>query len=603
MTLPTTQLLYVTTFALATVGCLAGAWRAAERLRGDVRWGLVSLFCTSGLWAALTVAQLVATTESAKAALFTVGLVVGFATVGCWLYFVSAYSGRAFHRDPALRLVALVGFLVVTSVKLSNVAHHRYFSHTLEVDPFPHLVLMRHWPHWVVTAVAYTLVAAGFVLLVRMYARSGQDTGRVTLLAGAAGVPIVPDVVSVLRPDLLLGVTYEPVGVAVFAVGSLFVVESDFDRLRTPARTQVIDDLRDPVVVLDDRDRVQDHNPAAADLFAPAAERLAVGEPAPAALAETADGAMDETPVVLTVDGRPRHYVVRRSPVDLGPHRLGRVCVLTDVTRIESQRRDLRRQRQEMDNFAEAVAHELRNDLNIAAGYADILGDRLTADTTDATAMRAADAIGAAHGRIDDVVGDLATLAELAQSTFEVEPHALGSVVDDARAGLDHQDVRVVAGGDGTVVAEGRRLRELLSNLLAHAAARDAERVTVAPTHDGFVVRHDGRPIPHDRAASAFRYGTAVTEGIALANAGALARVHGWSLDLSTTATGETEIAAHGAETTVGSARGPVPAAESRAGAGSGSGSGSIEEATREAGQSSPRARSNIDSAASRRSE
>jgi PAS domain-containing protein len=598
VTLPTTQLLYVTTFSLASVGCLAAAWRAAERLHGDVRRGLVSLFCTSGLWAALTVAQLVAPTEPAKAALFTVGLVVGFATVGCWLYFVSAYSGRAFHRDPTLRRIALVGFLVVTVVKLSNVAHNRYFSHTLAVDPFPHLVLARHWPHWVVTAVAYALVAAGFVLLVRMYARSGQDTGRVTLLAGAAGVPIVPDAVSVLRPDLLLGVTYEPVGVAVFAVGSLFVVESDFERLRTPARTQVIDDLRDPVVVLDGRDRVQDHNPAAAALFERATERLAVGEPAPAALAETADGA-DETPVVLTVDGRPRHYVVRRSPVDLGPHRLGRVCVLTDVTRIERQRRDLRRQRQEMDNFAEAVAHELRNDLNIAAGYADLLGDRLTADTTDETTVRAADAIGAAHERIDDVVGDLATLAELAQSTFEVEPHALGSVVDDARARLDSRDVRVVTGGDATVVAEERRLRELLSNLLAHAAARDAERVTVTPTDDGFVVRHDGRPIPHDRADSALRYGTAVTEGIALANAGALARVHGWSLGLSTTATGETEIAAHGAETTVGPTRRRGPATESR----SGSGSTPVEEPTGEAGQSSPRARSNIDSAASRRSE
>jgi hypothetical protein len=160
--------------------------------------------------------------------------------------------------------------------------------------------------------------------------------------------------------------------------------------------------------------------------------------------------------------------------------------------------------------------------------------------------------------------------------------------------------VRVVTGGDGTVVAEGRRLRELLSNLLAHAAARDAERVTVAPTDDGLLVRHDGRPIPHDRAASAFQYGTAVTEGIALANAGALARVHGWSLSLSTTATGETEIAVRGAETTVGPTRGPAsvpaPAAESQ----------SVEDPadpTGGAGQSSPRARSNIDSAASRRSE
>jgi signal transduction histidine kinase len=153
---------------------------------------------------------------------------------------------------------------------------------------------------------------------------------------------------------------------------------------------------------------------------------------------------------------------------------------------------------------------------------------------------------------MDDVIGDLATLAELAQSTDGVEPHAIETVVRRAREAATGSALRVsVDGPSGTVVAEERRLTALLSSLFEHAAARDASVVVVGLAEDGFVVRHDGRPIPDDRTDSAFQYGTAVTDGIGLANAGALARVHGWSLSIEPTPDRETEIRARGVETTL----------------------------------------------------
>jgi signal transduction histidine kinase len=210
-----------------------------------------------------------------------------------------------------------------------------------------------------------------------------------------------------------------------------------------------------------------------------------------------------------------------------------------------------------MDNIAEAIAHELRNDLNIAAGYAGVLEDRL--GNGDATTGRAVGAIATAHERMDDVIGDLATLAELAQSTDGVEPHTIGTVVRHAREAATGSTPRVsVDGPSGTVVAEERRLTALLSNLFEHAAARDATVAAVSLAEDGFVVRHDGRPIPDDRTDSAFQYGTAVTDGIGLANAGALARVHGWSLSIELTPDRETEIRARGVETTLDPTTDPV---------------------------------------------
>ena len=539
------QPVYLGLFSAAAVGCFVASWRVSQRTSADVRRGLVSLFVGSGIWAGLTVAQLLAPTGRLKAWLFTVGIVVGFGTVGCWLYFASAYTGQSFHRDPTLRRLALGGFLLVSTVKLTNPLHGRYFSYALATDPFPHLVLTRHAPHWVVTAVAYALALGGFVLLVRMYLQSGHSTGRITMLAGVTAVPVVPDAVSVLRPDLLLGLTYEPIGVAVFAVASMLVVETDEERIATPGRAQLVDELGEPVVVVDAAGVVRDANPAARDLFERSEHRLAVGEESPARLARADPEADGSEPVSLRLDGETRQFLRRSTPVSLGPHQLGRAVVLTDVTTLERQRRTLGRQRREMDHIAEAITHELRNDLNIAAGYADIVDERVD----DETATDALDSVVSAHRRMADVVDDLTTLALLTQSTNGRSPQRFADVID--RANRQQSDsLRLTVETTGTIVAERARLIAVLSNLLRHAADRGATRVTARLTPDGFVLRHDGEPVPADRRTGAFEHGSSDVEGIGLANAAAFARVHGWSLSLST-AESEAQLVADGVETTV----------------------------------------------------
>lgn len=543
----TLHLVYVATFGGATVACLLVGWRFRRHDESSVRRGLVALFVTSGVWAALTVGQLLSPTLLAKVWFYTAGLDVGFATVGCWLYFVSAYTGAGFHRDRHVRRFAVSVFLVVSTVKLTNAVHGWYFSYTLGTDPFVHLVLVRHWPYWVVTGVAYTLTGIGFLLLFRTYGRSGYDRGPVALLAAVSAIPVVPDAISVLRPDLLLGVTYEPVGVAVFALGSLFVIKTDGRRLRRPARTQLVDHLRDPVVVVDDDGTVRDVNAAAVTLFDGTDHVLAVGAAVPDLLAPV--GGAIEAPVVVTVDGEDRSYLVRRSPVKFGPRRLGWAYAFTDVTRLVAQRRDLERQRQAMDDIAAATAHELRNGLNIASGYADLLREAAAAvdesrggDDYD----RAVDTLDDALTRMGRVVDDLTSLARLAQPTRAVEPQRMADIVAAAQRRLTATTLTVDVTRDGDVVAEWTRLTELLQKLFEHAARRDATTVTVSVTPRGFTVRHDGRPLADPDAA--FEHGTAAEEGIGLANAGALARVHGWTLSLTTDDAGVTTVVATGAD-------------------------------------------------------
>jgi len=93
-------LLYVGIFIVAALACFASLTRLQHITHTDTRRGLWALLLTSGGWATAHVGFLVSPTTSLKLGWYTVGLVVGLATVGAWLYFCSAYTGRTYHHQP-----------------------------------------------------------------------------------------------------------------------------------------------------------------------------------------------------------------------------------------------------------------------------------------------------------------------------------------------------------------------------------------------------------------------------------------------------------------------------------------------------------------------
>jgi len=93
--------LYIVVFVAAAVICFASIFRTKQINQHDTRNGLIALLATSGAWALLQVAYLIAPTPDLKYVFYLVGLVVGLATVGPWLYFCSAYTdGRSITTLP-----------------------------------------------------------------------------------------------------------------------------------------------------------------------------------------------------------------------------------------------------------------------------------------------------------------------------------------------------------------------------------------------------------------------------------------------------------------------------------------------------------------------
>ena len=103
---------YMGLFLISGLSCLFAITRARTIDDAELRYGLLALLATTGVWAVLKTAFFVVP-DPLREAFYTVGLVFGFATVWAWLYFASAYTGRQLHQQTGLRRLAAGTFLTV----------------------------------------------------------------------------------------------------------------------------------------------------------------------------------------------------------------------------------------------------------------------------------------------------------------------------------------------------------------------------------------------------------------------------------------------------------------------------------------------------------
>lgn len=537
---------YLAVFGLATIACFVGAWRATDVVDDDTRTGLFALLVLSGAWGGASVGRLLPLDPTLQATFYVIGLVCGFATVGAWLYFCSAYTGSGYHRRPTVRVTALVVFLVVVSVKLTNPLHGQYFATTVQTEPFRHLAIEYHAIHWVVTGLAYALSAVGFYLLYELFDQSHYDTTGLGVLVALTGVPVIVDVVAYteVAPGLLLKFNFEPIGVAVFAIGALYVVDETFVAVPRFWRQDLLDHLDEAIVVLDQDDHVRDYNVTAADLFPGLPDMI--GESVQTGLPELASGLADDDGVMELDRGDETAFYRLRS-VSLadgsGGHR-GRVVICADVTEVERQRRELARQTEQFDDFAEATTHELRNTVTLIDGYLDLVAERV-ADGQEETEGRPIDRAADGVDRMRSVIADLTTLVRYSRPPETLRSCDVRAVVDDGYAAAGVDELHYQVEGRQQVQADEQRVTELFAGVFEFAAANGAARATVAVEDGAIVVTTDGPSLSARGREKAFAYGEPVPSadaGMALPNVRMLARALGWTSTIGESDSGSFQL-------------------------------------------------------------
>ncbi len=529
------QALYIAVFAAAVLGCFLSLPRLRRVNGRDTRRGLIALVGTSGAWAAAQLGFLVAPTTPLKLGSYVVGLVSGFAAVGAWLYFCSAYTGRSYHRNASYRRLALVVFALVVSVKITNPLHRAYFTTTAHTTPFPHLSVQTGALHWAAMGLSYALAFVGFFMLFELFTAVDYDTRPLAALVGLTGLPVVFDIVGYATP-YLIDMTYEPLGVAVFATGVAFVHLDRFEAVRLAAERET------PIVAVDEQGRVRDTNRAARDLF-PALDdargrNLRTVLPSVAACLEGDDPVLERQR-----NGRTRYFRVTTSPFSIAKAGFGRTLVFGDVTERERRREELARQNQRLEELAKVMSHDLRNPLNVAQGRLQLV--RETGENEEGNLRAAEDALT----RMDDLIDEVLSLTEQGQPVERTESIRLGDIASDCWEMVATADADLTVRDDVTFEGDSARVKRLFENLFRNAidhAGTDVS-MTVGKLEDspGFYVEDDGPGIPLADREDVFEPGYTTQSGgsgFGLAIVAEIAGAHGWDVRVTEADAGGTRF-------------------------------------------------------------
>jgi PAS domain S-box-containing protein len=269
-----------------------------------------------------------------------------------------------------------------------------------------------------------------------------------------------------------------------------------------------------------------------------------------------------EERTLVTADGEPVETLLRAVPrVDEDGEPIGTFALYVDI----SERKQLRRENERLDQFASIVSHDLRNPLTVIKGRAE-----LARETCDEEGQADIDAVVTAAERMEALIEDLLMLARQGQTLDEVEAVDLSTLVESCWRNVDSQGATLNVETDRTVWADASRLQQLLENLLRNAVEHgstgppsqtqgdavehsstsppsqiqedavehrgDDLTITVGDLEDGFFVADDGEGIPESERDSVFGagYSTATAgTGFGLAIVKEITEAHGWDIDVT----------------------------------------------------------------------
>ena len=469
-----------------------------------------------------------------------------FCSYYAFTVFAGRYTGTDFHRHWLIRgsyAVILGGFTVLTLLRpvenllISNVQTVTepivYYAYDIE----PGLGLIYLLVYLVSFYTTYKLI----VYLLSTAARSTKQIAM--LITGSVSVVLITSAsqAGLFPAEQLNHAPYATILFIVLATLALF--RFDLLNVQPVARNVVVENLRDPVLVLDDERRVVDFNEASTRIWSDLDEH--VGEPFEVAcptLAETVDPSddTDQTRLSMPADGRDRHYSITVSRVARRDGDEWLSILLRDVTALERSRWQLQKQNERLDQVASTISHDLRNPIQVADGYVEMLDDMVGADGLDAADADAARAslqkTSDTHARMEAIIGDVLTIAREGKTVEEPEQVSLATAARDAWANVDTRDATLAVDDDRTLQADRSKLLSILENIFRNALDHGPHDVTVeiGATADGFYVEDDGPGIPPEHANDVFEYGYTTTDegtGLGLSIVRTMAESHGWTVE------------------------------------------------------------------------
>jgi len=227
----------------------------------------------------------------------------------------------------------------------------------------------------------------------------------------------------------------------------------------------------------------------------------------------------------------PVSAVTTRRRIEGTPYHFG---TIQDISELKQREQELSEQNERLEAFTGVVSHDLRNPLNVAKGYVDILQEDIDRDELEL--------VESSLERMSILVDDLLRLAREGQAVDAMAPVSLMAVGTAARETVATGEATVTVESDLDLLADGSRLQQLLENLIRNAVEHASEdgdpTITIGALADGkgFFVEDDGPGIPPGEREAVFSPTRSEGKrgvGLGLAIVKEIAEAHDWTITVT----------------------------------------------------------------------
>jgi PAS domain S-box-containing protein len=458
-----------------------------------------------------------------------------------WFVFALLYTGR--ERSVTRRnVIIMLLFPAFTILAQWTTGWHGLYTTADKLIPAgPFMVRSPELGpiFWFQLVTSYLMVVAGLVLLIIAFIKWPRPyRGQAGILVGAAFVPFIANIITNFDLLPLPNLDYTTLS---FNITGLLMFWGLFQfrlfNLAPVARRTVVDSMEDAVFVIDNKNQVVDINLAAQKLFQKTADQ-AIGNPVNnlvqqqdlLAMYQEIDNLRTEI-FIDVVNPQPgeqnwRSYDLTISPItDQQQQVRGRLVILRDITAQKLVEKELRQQKQLLQDLAEEyrkakedaeaantaksaflanMSHELRTPLNAIIGYSEMLQEDAEIEdyeTLPTDLQRIEQSGRHLLGLINDIL-DLSKI-EAGKMQMHFETFSVNPVIEDVAemvrllVAQNNNTLALAVNADvTTITADLIKFRQVLYNLLSNAAkfteSGDIQLTAVHETindHDWLTIR------------------------------------------------------------------------------------------------------------------
>ena len=345
---------------------------------------------------------------------------------------------------------------------------------------------------WVHTAYSYLLLIAGFIILAHAYRQSSRLHRRQisVMLLGAA----VPWIANILFVVVRLGpFDYTPIAFLITGTAVAWgIFKVGLVEITPIIRKRVIDEMQNGMLVLDEKDRILEANPAILDMAQ--VTKDVIGQPVnqitdrwPELRTRFQHFTSGQEEIGLTFDdGETRHYQISVSPLlDQNDRLTGRLIMIHEITRLKQIEASLMKAKEAAEaasraksTFLATMSHELRTPLAAIIGYSELIQERSEALGYEKIVPHLKQIGTAAHG-LNFLIGNILDLSKIEAERMDILPTEF-SVPELIAEVVSNVQPQIVKNGNvleldlaadlGLMHTDRIKLRQILLNLLGNAA-------------------------------------------------------------------------------------------------------------------------------------